>query len=53
MKKQEVTKIEIFFSKLFPLIILKNEIVGTIVNVIMRQLKEYDQKIKNKLNTDI
>jgi hypothetical protein len=53
MKKQEVTKIEIFFAKLFPLIILKNEIVGTIVNVIMRQLKEYDQKIKNKLNTDI
>jgi hypothetical protein len=53
MKKDEITKIEIFFSKLFPTIILKNEIVGTILKFVMLQFKEFDEKIKNKLNTDI
>jgi hypothetical protein len=48
-----MNKIQIFFSKLFAMIILKNEIVATIVYNIMLQITDFDKKMKNKLNKDI
>lgn len=46
-------KIEIYFSKLFSNVILKNKIVCTILYTLSQQLKEFDIKIKNTINEDI
>lgn len=48
-----MNRIEIFFSKLFPNIILKNEIVSTILYNVNILLVEFKKKIDYKLNTDI
>jgi hypothetical protein len=50
---KQVNKIEIFFSKMFSTIILKNEIVSTILYNIMLQISDFDIKIKNRINKDI
>lgn len=46
-------KIEIYFSKLFSNVILKNKIVSTILYTISQQIKEFDEKIKLTINEDI
>lgn len=46
-------KIEIYFSKLFSNVILKNKIVSTILYNISQQIKEFDEKIKLTINEDI
>ena len=46
-------KIEIYFSKLFSNVILKNKIVSTILYIISQQIKEFDEKIKLTINEDI
>jgi len=47
------SKIEIFFSSLYPKLILGNPIVATIVFNIGLKLKELKIKIDNTINTDI
>lgn len=48
-----LTKIEIFFSNLFPKNTLKNKIVSTILYDISQKLKTFKSKIDATLNTDI
>lgn len=48
-----MNKFEVFFSKLFPNIILKNEIVATILYNINNLMVKFKEKIDYKLNTDI
>jgi hypothetical protein len=49
----KISNIEIFFSKLFSPIILKNLIVSTILYNISKQLAQFKIKIDNTLNNDI
>ena len=47
------SNIEIFFSKLFSSIILKNRIVATIIYNIGLKLKEFKSKADIQVNEDI
>lgn len=47
------TKIEIYFSKMFATIILKNQIVATILFIVKEKLKNFKITIDNTLNNDI
>lgn len=44
---------KIFFSNLFPSLILENKIVATIVFNLSEILGQFQDKIDNTLNTDI
>lgn len=46
-------KIEIYFSKMFSSIILKNNIVATILYVVKENLIIFKDKLDKTLNTDI
>jgi len=46
-------KVEIFFSKLFPIKILENEIVSTILYRVSQQFSQFKTKMNNILNNDI
>ena len=49
----ETSKIEIFFTGLFPTIVLKNTIVATIIYNIGLKLNVFKTEIDNTINTDI
>jgi hypothetical protein len=51
--KNNLEQIQIYFTKLFTSIILKNEIVATIIYNISLQISDFDVKMKQKLNKDI
>jgi len=53
MIDNKTSNIEIFFASLFPKIILKNEIIATIVYNISLRLTSIKKKIDNTTNTDI
>ena len=44
---------ELFFLNLFPRIILKNEVVATILHVVGLKMQAAKDKIDNHFNTDI
>jgi len=46
-------KIEIYFSKMFSSIILKNNVVATILYVVKENLIIFKDKLDKTLNTDI
>lgn len=48
-----ISKVEIFFSKLFANVILNNKIVSTVLYTLSQQLKEFDKRLDIKLNEDI
>jgi hypothetical protein len=45
--------IKIFFTNLFPIQILENEIIATIVFNLSEIIGEFQEKINNQINTDI
>ena len=47
------SKTEIFFSNMFSIMILKNEIVATILYVIGYKASKFKEDFDKKLNTDI
>ena len=47
------SKVEIFFSGLFPKIILQNKIIATIPSPLGLKFTEVKKDIDNTLNTDI
>lgn len=47
------TKIEIFFSRLFATVILKNKIVATIFLVLSKELKVFKRRMDVTINNDI
>lgn len=49
----EPSKIETFFTGLFPKIILKNKIVATIVFNLCVLFRDFKIKVDNTINTDI
>lgn len=49
----EPSKIEIFFTGLFPKIILGNNIVSTIIFNLGLIFRDFKNKIDNTINTDI
>ncbi len=51
--EKEPSKLELFFSGLFPKLILENIIVSTIIYNIGLLLKDFKTKIDNSLNNDI
>lgn len=48
-----ITKIEIYFSKLFANVILKNKIVSTVLYNVSQQIKEFNRKLDIVTNEDI
>jgi hypothetical protein len=50
---EKPSKIELFFTGLFPKIILRNNIVATIIFNLGLKFKEVKNNIDNSLNTDI
>lgn len=51
--RNKINKYELFFSNLFPQVILRNEIVSTIVYVVGVKLQILKDKIDKHLDTDI
>ena len=49
----QLSNIEIFFSKLFSPVILKNTIVDTIIYIIGLRLKDFKRKADIMVNEDI
>jgi hypothetical protein len=49
----KTSKIRIFFSKLFSNIILKNQIVATVLYIVATKVQEYKEKQDFVLNEDI
>lgn len=50
---KKLSNIEIFFSKLFSQVILKNTIVATIIYIIGLKLKDFKSKADIIVNEDI
>lgn len=48
-----MTRIEIFFSNLFPKLILRKKLVATVLYVISKHVTNFKTKMDLTLNTDI
>lgn len=54
--KQEtpvLSRVEVFFAKLFSSVILKNKIVSTVLYTISKQVQQFSQQINKRTNIDI